>query len=624
MRTNKRPSPPPFNRGPAPLPPALANEMVALFNAGLWQDLEQKASSAAKRYPDQVFPWKALAKAQIYLGGWAEAVRALTRVTQLTPGDADAHNDLGTALKTLGRAAEAEASYRRALQLNPGFAMAHSNLGMLLADRFRPEEALASFRRSLALAPQVPETHNCMGKALFDAGFSAEAEASYRNALALNPNHFEAYVNLALTLKGLARFPEAEACCRAALELRPGSALALQRLGGIYEVMEGRLEEAIVCLERSLALDPADVDAYCTLGNILLRAGQVGKSMAMFRHAQTLRPLITWPANQAKAGFSALFLDSPGPGSTPVSYLAGKAPYDAHFYCVLPDDAADVDLLRSRADVVVNMVADADNGEDILPVIQGLVDRLGRPTVNPPGVVLGTDRETMAKRLAGLPLCRIPRTTRLAGSTLLAAAENGCLDGFSLPLLVRLAGNHGGDDFEKLDTREAILAFVARRPEANYYLAEYVDYRSADGLFRKYRWISVDGAIHPYHLAIHDDWKVHHFRTDMANQAALRQEELAFLQEPSGVFDEAHQAALRSVAGATGLNYCGIDCSLDQEGRIVVFETNAAMLVHDEKDPLFTYKNPYIGRIKSAFDAMLGRLAAGAPQAALKPPSQIK
>ena len=95
----------------------------------------------------------------------------------------------------------------------------------------------------------------------------------------------------------------------------------------------------------------------------------------------------------------------------------------------------------------------------------------------------------------------------------------------------------------------------------------------------------------------------------MANQAALRGEELAFLQEPSTVFDPAHQAALRSVAGATGLDYCGIDCSLDREGRIVVFETNAAMLVHDEKDPLFTYKNPFIARIKTAFDAMLRRLA---------------
>jgi glutathione synthase/RimK-type ligase-like ATP-grasp enzyme len=77
------------------------------------------------------------------------------------------------------------------------------------------------------------------------------------------------------------------------------------------------------------------------------------------------------------------------------------------------------------------------------------------------------------------------------------------------------------------------------------------------------------------------------------------------------VFDEPHHAALRDVAAATGLDYCGIDCALDHNGDIVVFETNAAMLVHDEKDEIFAYKNPYIAKIKDKFDAMLRRLATG-------------
>ena len=65
------------------------------------------------------------------------------------------------------------------------------------------------------------------------------------------------------------------------------------------------------------------------------------------------------------------------------------------------------------------------------------------------------------------------------------------------------------------------------------------------------------------------------------------------------------------VAAATGLDYCGIDCGIDREGRVVVFEANASMLVHDERNPLFAYKNRYIARIKDAFGALLARLAAG-------------
>jgi len=35
------------------------------------------------------------------------------------------------------------------------------------------------------------------------------------------------------------------------------------------------------------------------------------------------------------------------------------------------------------------------------------------------------------------------------------------------------------------------------------------------------------------------------------------------------------------------------------------------MLVHDEKDETFTYKNRYIARIKDAFDAMVSRRRIG-------------
>jgi hypothetical protein len=179
--------------------------------------------------------------------------------------------------------------------------------------------------------------------------------------------------------------------------------------------------------------------------------------------------------------------------------------------------------------------------------------------------------------------------------------------GFSLPLLVRVAGPHGGDDFDKFDNWSSIAEFVTPAPEVNYYLIEYIDYRSEDGFFRKYRVIFVDGEILPYHLAIHDDWKVHHFRTDMANHAWMRAEEESFLQDIGSVFDAARQDSLRAMARATGLDYGGIDCAVGRDGRIIVFEANASMLVHDEKDEVFAYKNPYIARIKQAFDAMLSR-----------------
>jgi hypothetical protein len=113
---------------------------------------------------------------------------------------------------------------------------------------------------------------------------------------------------------------------------------------------------------------------------------------------------------------------------------------------------------------------------------------------------MDTDRETIARRLADIPYCIIPRTVRVAGAVLTEAASNREFGGFSLPLLVRVAGTHGGDEFDKAEKWDDIVAFVSKNLEATYYLIEYVDYRSNDGLFRKYRIIFIDEEIFPYPL----------------------------------------------------------------------------------------------------------------------------
>ena len=570
---------PPPRLVPAGTAPSAASveEILELSRAGRWGELETRARKVVAHHPGHLLGWIALGKALLQLGHWGEALEPLSRVRQLAPGDADAHNDLGYAHYQLGRVAEAEACYRQAIRCAPRFAQAYNNLGVLLTDQGRLAEASVHLRHSLKFNPAAADTHS----------------------------------NLGCVLRNLGRLIESESCYRHALTLDPGSDLAQHGLGILLGLFGSRDAEAISCLERSIALNPNAADPHITLGNLQMRTGQPERAAASYRRAQELRPLITRRAVKEQPDFSVLLLDAPGPGCTPISYLAGSAPYDCHYHCVIPDAPEDLDLLRSKADVVVNLIADADSGRDMLPVAHQLVERIGRPTVNHPGLIVHTDRETVARRLTGIPRCRAPRTARLAGTQLVQAARSACPDGFTLPLLVRLAGNHGGDDFERVTEMSALAKFVSRRPEADYYLIEYVDYRSADGFFRKYRFICIDGELFPYHLAIHEDWKVHHFRTDMANQRWMRQEEAAFLKDPQLVFDPQCQEALRAVVAATGLNYGGIDCALDPAGQVVVFETNATMLVHEEKDEMFTYKNPYVERIKIAFDAMLGRLAAG-------------
>jgi tetratricopeptide (TPR) repeat protein len=587
----------------------------AHFNRGnILQDLgrlsEAEASyrRAVEIKPNYAEAWSNMGNTIKDSGRMNEAEASYRRALGISPDYAEAHVNLGNVLKDLDRLDEAEVSYRQAVGIRPDLAQGYNNLGITLRRLGRMDEAEESLRRALEIKPDLVESHNNLGRVLYESGQLGDAEASYRRALELDPRYFEALVNLGITLTDLGQLETALTSYRRAVAINPKSDFALELLGTVLGRV-GKEEEAVTCLESAIALKPNGMGAYNTLGNILLHMGQVTKSLATFRRAQELQPVITSEAAKEKADFSVVFLDSPGPGSTPVGYLADKAPYDSHFYCVLPDVQPNIEFLRDKADVVVNLIADADNGKEILPFVHDIVERLGRPTVNPPRLIMNTDRETVARRLAGIALCHSPKTLRLAGPALAKAAQKEHLEGFTLPLLVRLAGNHGGDDFGKFYDFTAIVEFVSKHPEGNYYLTEYVDYRSADGFFRKYRLIIIEGELFPYHLAIHDDWKVHHFRTDMAHQPWMRQEEESFLRNPSLVFDQARQTALRAVARATGLDFSGIDCALDHNRDVIVFETNAAMRVHEENRGIFAYKNPYIARIKKAFDAKLARLA---------------
>jgi tetratricopeptide (TPR) repeat protein/glutathione synthase/RimK-type ligase-like ATP-grasp enzyme len=543
------------------------------------------------------------------LGQLDAAVASYRRMLEIKPDIAEAHSNLGNALRDLGQVEDAVASYRRALMIKPDYAEAYSNLGNALHDLGQLEGAVASYRRAQELKPDYAGAHFNLGVTLNDLGQQDGAMASYCRALEINPDFADAHYKLGILFAEAKRLPEAEVFYRRALELKPDYAEIHRNLGNTLLGLD-RLNEAEVSLRRAIALNPEDADSFVTFGKVLIRANRMEEGYAMYRRAQQIQPLVLSPGKKKIADFSVLLLQSPGILNTPVDYLVGRNVYDSHFLFIVPDTEYDIDFLRTKADVVINLISDPDSGKDVLPFALDIADRIGCPTVNHPRHIMGTDRETIAGLLSGIALCRIPKTVRLSSEILSGADWHKHIEGFTMPILIRCAGTHGGDDFEKIDDLGAIGQFVSRHPESDFYISEFVDYRSADGYYRKYRLFCINDEILPYHLAIHDHWMVHHFRTDMANQEWMRKEEEAFLQNPHLVFSKEHYIALKEVAKAIGLDYCGIDCALDCEGNIVVFEANATMLVHDETIATFGYKNPYIAKIKENFDAMLERLSA--------------
>jgi glutathione synthase/RimK-type ligase-like ATP-grasp enzyme len=447
------------------------------------------------------------------------------------------------------------------------------------------------------------------------AGRFDRAEALYRDALLIDPGHAGTRKNLAQLSIRAGRFEEAIALLTGLLAELPEDIWVHRQLGAAYAALN-RLELSLEHFRRVLLQHPDDTNALQFVANLQLALGQTPQAHEHYRRGLALKPFVTVDATVSPPAFRVLMLFAPGAGNTPFEHLVDRVEYETYVLNLLPGVAYDIDMLRASADVVVNLVADVDQGHAMLAPAMELVDRIRKPVVNHPAKIAQTGRESIAHRLAGTPGCRVPRTLRLSSAIARGAELAQILASLSFPLLIRLAGTHNGADFEKIHDRNEVDSFVARFPETDFYLTEYCDYRSADGFFRKYRFMFVDGEMFAYHLAIHDGWKIHHVNTDMANQQWMQDEEKAFLDDPREVFGPPQREALRAIQREIDLDYFGIDCALDSTGRVVVFEVNACMLVHPHNDE-FPYKNESVGRIKSRFEAMLSRMAlplASAPQ----------
>ena len=487
----------------------------------------------------------------------------------------------------------------------------HAKLGNAYMVGGHLESASEQYKSALRLKPSLTACWCNLGNAQLQSGKADAAITLYLEALKHNPAHWPSRTNLAQALMAARQYLMAKVLLAELAEERPQDGQLFHQLGkACFEL--GETKEALDHLQEAVRLDPRDADSLYWIGAIRQRFGDADAARAAYAQAAQIQPLIRRRAVKSPADFRVLALYAPFAGNTPAEYLFKDAPYDTDTLALFAGTEADVAALGDVG-LVVNLISDADQAEAVLPLAAQLVEKLGKPVVNDPCKIQRTTRDVLARLLPGIPGCRIPQIVRIKAGADASVAALTARIAFSFPVLARPAGTHGGDDFEKIESVGELASFLANQPDGDRYVIEYVDYASADGHFRKYRFIFVGEEILPYHLAIGDDWKVHHASTDMANQRWMQDEEAAFLAEPGAVFTASHDQALRTIRERIGLDYFGIDCGLDEGGNLVVFEVNASMLVHEDNAE-FPYKDPSVRAIKRAFDTMLQQ-RAGSPAA---------
>jgi hypothetical protein len=196
-----------------------------------------------------------------------------------------------------------------------------------------------------------------------------------------------------------------------------------------------------------------------------------------------------------------------------------------------------------------------------LQALEATVQRRGGRVVNPVPVLSHSLRDVMMARMAGLGL-RLPAVARIrfdVGDDVAPSAY---------PVMVRPRWGHV-EPMELLPDPEAWHAWWERTrgDGREWVVTEFIDVRDADGLYRKYRYISFGRRGLPRHLIVSPHWEVR--PKDRVLTDATRQEELAFVHG-----DTPYVAALEQARLALGFDIAAFDFSYDSLGELVLWEVN--------------------------------------------------
>jgi glutathione synthase/RimK-type ligase-like ATP-grasp enzyme len=226
---------------------------------------------------------------------------------------------------------------------------------------------------------------------------------------------------------------------------------------------------------------------------------------------------------------------------------------------------------------IMTMVAEPERNPQVLQNISRLVRGVRAKIINRPDAILQSTRDLVARKLAGIEGLAVPRTARLRAGKPAMAMRAVAKAGVSFPVILRKTGTHKGQIVGLMRTADEAHAALVEGSE--HFATEFVDFRSPDGLYRKYRAFFIGRHIIFRHMLVSDEWNVHakDRQRFMASRPDLMAEEEAMFAQAEGAFPATILETLRKVRDRMNLDFFGMDFGLLADGRVLLFEANACM-----------------------------------------------
>ncbi|WP_051356692.1 ATP-grasp domain-containing protein [Azorhizobium doebereinerae] len=295
--------------------------------------------------------------------------------------------------------------------------------------------------------------------------------------------------------------------------------------------------------------------------------------------------------------------------NTPLDFLLTGSDFELDLIYVDADTADLADV--PPHDVAIIAVGESPENQAVLARLAQLLAGWPVPILNgPPQRIAALTRDGVCALFKDHPHVLVPATARVPRADLQALAQGDFSRAAHLPatfpLIVRPIASHAGEGLEQVTSRDQLYLYLTQQPEGEFFVSPFVDYSGPDGLFRKQRIAFIDGVAYAAHGATSAHWMVHYINAGMRKFAERRDEEAVFMGTFDAGYAARHADAFAALAEGIGLDYFAIDCAELPDGRLLLFEADIAMVLHDADDPvMFPYKVEPMRRLFAAFQAAL-------------------
>lgn len=261
-------------------------------------------------------------------------------------------------------------------------------------------------------------------------------------------------------------------------------------------------------------------------------------------------------------------------------------------------------------DIIFNAICEPDICKNALySAMHFLKDNNEVPVINHPSLVLRMTKDNLYNTIKDVPGLYVPKVIRIRPDSLNYVSEVADKEEF-YPFIFREVGKHTQHEAVLVESPKDIRkieTYPFRGQE--YYMVEYVDYRSWDGLFRKYRVYVIDGKLYPKSLVISDYWNVH----GKDRKRLMEKDEKYELEEENWLknFQEKDYAPINEIYKKIPLDLFIVDFGILRDGRIVIFEASACfsytIRTATGSVPEHIYRRKYTQAVQQAIKDMIYR-----------------